>query len=128
MRSSTRKKLLPLVFALVVTVVGAALAVPLITVNVQQLGAGSSVITSDVKAANVTWILSSTNPDYIAGVSFTLDTNVTGTIYIKLYDSTGALVAYNTTTLTNSTSGTVTFDPNIPLSEVAEVYVIYQGP
>ncbi len=128
MRNSTKRKIIPVAFALVLSLIGSALAVPVIQVNVQQLGAGSNVITSDVQQANITWILSTTNPDYIQGVTFTLNTTVSGTIYVKLYDSSGALIQYNKTVITNTNTGTVTFNPNVDIARVARVYVIYEGP
>ena len=128
MRRSTKKKVIPLALALALAMIGATLAVPVIQVNVQQLGSGSSVITSDVQQANITWVLNTTNPDYISAVNFVLNTTVTGTIYVKLYDASGNLIAYNSTTLAAASSGTVYFNPNVNIASVNEVYVIYQGP
>ncbi|WP_457743079.1 hypothetical protein [Thermococcus sp.] len=136
MRSRTKRRIIPLAVALVLAIVGAALAVPQITLNVQQLGAGSSVITSSVGKANITWVLNPNNPDYIFAAKFTLNATINGTVIVKIYDSTGNLVAYNSTTLTNSNSGTVYFNTTIgtatfkgvPLSDAYKVYLIYQGP
>jgi hypothetical protein len=88
-RRANQKKLIPLVLSLLATMVGAALAVPSITVNVQNIGAGGPTkvqVPGGVATANVTWVLA-TNPDYVKGVKVTFDQDVPSgtTIIVKVY-------------------------------------------
>lgn len=132
MRRNNKKRLIPLTLALVLALVGAALAVPSITVNVQELGQGSKTITSTVTTADVTWNLNPNNPDYVVSATVTITTDPgAGTLYVKLYSGT-TLVAWGQVTLDGSGTYTVTFTngasaDGVPLSSFDTVYVVYQG-
>lgn len=127
MRRVNRRRLIPLALALVLALVGTALAVPSITVNVQELGQGSKVITSQVTEADVSWTLDSTNPDYVTGATVTISTDPgSGTLYLKLYSGT-TLVAVSSVTLDGSGTYTITFSSPVDLGSFDTVYVVYQG-
>lgn len=85
------KKALPLLGALVFLMVGAALAVPSIKVNVKGIGAGGPTVVTvpgGVTQANVSWVLA-TNLDFVKGVKVTFDQTVPAgtTIIVKVYSS-----------------------------------------
>ena len=91
MRRSTKKKVIPLALALALALIGAALAVPAITVNVQNIGAGGPKLVQvpgGVTQADVDWVLA-TNPDFVKGVKVTFDQALDEgtTIIIKVYAS-----------------------------------------
>jgi hypothetical protein len=88
-RRANQKRLIPLLLALLATLVGAALAVPSFNVNVQQIGAGGPtevLVPGGVTNANVKWVLAN-NPDYVKGVEITFDKDVPSgtTIIVKVY-------------------------------------------
>jgi len=143
MRRNAKKRLIPLALALVLAIVGAALAVPSINVTVQELGQGSAVIASSIKDATVKWNLDD-NPDYLDSTGeVTVDLSSSnntilsgGKIYVKLYSGT-TLIAVGSATLASGTTTytvdlTIVSDPNgdglIGLDEFDVVYVVYQGP
>ncbi len=127
MRRNNKRRLIPLAIALALSLISAALAVPAITLNVQELGQGSTVITSSVTNADVSWTLDSTNPDYVTGATVTVTTDPgAGTIYLKLYSGT-TLVAVAQASLNGSGTYTLTFASPVALSSFDTVYVVYQG-
>ncbi|NJE76576.1 hypothetical protein [Thermococcus sp. ES12] len=128
MRRNNKKRLIPLALALVLALVGAALAVPTITLTVQELGQGQKVISSTITDATITWTLDSTNPDYVTGgeISVTTDPG-SGTVYIKLYDGS-TLVTYTSVNLDGSGTYTFSFASSVDLGSFDTVYVVYQGP
>ncbi len=135
MRRNNKTRLIPLALALVLVLLGVALAVPTISVTVKELGQGSEVITSTVSSATVDWNLNSNNPDYVVSATVTISADPgAGTLYVKLYDSGGNLVAYGQVTLDGSGSYTVTFTngpgvtaDGVALSSFSQVYVVYKG-
>ncbi|MDI3475129.1 MAG: hypothetical protein PWQ79_95 [Thermococcaceae archaeon] len=127
MRRSTKKKIMPLALALVLAIIGAALAVPTINVSVQELGQGSKVIASSVSAVDVKWTMDSSNPDYVAGATVTVTGDPgSGTLYLKLYDG-NTLVNYYTINLDGSGTYNVNFGNSVSLDSFDTVYVVYQG-
>ncbi|AHL23507.1 hypothetical protein [Thermococcus nautili] len=138
MRRNAKKRLLPLVFALVLTVVGAALAVPQISVRLQPLGQGQESYPSqyDITAA-VNFQLSN-DGSTIQGVKVYLidnDPNVNvqvgDTVYIQLIGTDGNTVLW-------SGSGQVQEDNNnnlyveitglsVSVNQLGSVKVTYQG-
>lgn len=111
MRRSTKKKVIPLALALALALIGATLAVPLISVNVQDIGTGSGDVVNPISYANFTWNLG-TNPDILNSivVNITLKSPYTslptgGKLYIKFYDDSDNLAYMYTITDT----GTLTF-------------------
>ena len=141
MRRSTKRRLIPLALALALAVVGAALAVPTISVTVQDLGQGQATIQSEVSGATIKWNLDANNPDYLDStkeVTVTISAGTIantngGTLYVKLYSGT-TLVAVGSVTLDGSTTTydvdlqKVPTDDQIGLDEFDTVYVVYQGP
>jgi len=144
MRRSTKKKVIPLALALALALIGAALAVPTFTVNVQNIGAGGPTavtVPGGVAQANVEWVLA-TNPDFVKGVKVTFDQDLPAgtTIIIKVYasgdDPTNPNTAPTTVkqvTLSNSlTAGTsqeIDFDTPIGIgSDLDKVAVVLVGP
>ena len=145
MRRSTKKKVIPLALALVLAIMGATLAVPAINLSVQELGQGHAAIESNIEKAKITWHLDDNNPDYLkSSGQVTVDLSDTqntitdgGKIYVKLYDTTGNLVAIGSAALSSSQTSydidlTIVYDANgdgkIGLDEFSEVYVVYEGP
>jgi len=124
MRRSTRRKVIPLVFALVLTIVGAALAVPTFTLNVQTIGEGGPEtieVPGGVTSAAVNWVLDGSNPDYVVSVNVQFDQTVPAgtTIYVKIYDSNGDIIAMGETTLSSDLAANT--DVNIALSSSVEI-------
>ena len=74
MKRNARRRLLPLVFALVLTVVGAALAVPNISIHIQELDAGQSTLQQTVYNAYIDWSLSD-DAQYVTSATITLTDN-----------------------------------------------------
>ncbi|NJE49701.1 hypothetical protein [Thermococcus sp. 9N3] len=90
MRRNAKKRLLPLVFALVLTLLGTALAVPKIGITVQKVGAGTTdTVAIDTTKAAVNWEFSGL---VITGATITLDKGpgVDGnwTFYVTLENGT----------------------------------------
>ena len=119
MRRSTKKRLIPLALALALAMVGAALAVPSITVHVKGVGAGGPTrIENPIQQADVSWNLdTTTDPDVISGihVDLTIDSTVatfSGKVYIKFLDNSDNLVYIYSKNIDNTqvTSGHITFD------------------
>jgi hypothetical protein len=147
MRRSTKRRLIPLALALVVAMVGAALAVPSITVNVQQIGAGASdTMTTPVGEVDVNWNLDQNNPDNLASIEVKIDSNPgQGTLYVKFYrDNTLKYIAEIGLSSTTDTSFTidgstyqlkevssgesVSFPIDLHSFDVNNVKVVYIGP
>ncbi len=135
-RKANQKRLIPLLLALVATMVGAALAVPTFTLNVQNIGEGGPQainVPGGVANANVNWVLDS-NPDYVKGVSVSFDQDLASgtTIYAKVYDSSGNLIAQGSTTLSSDlTAGTaveIDFGSSIEINNMDQVAVVLVGP
>ncbi len=124
MRRSTRRKVIPLVFALVLTIVGAALAVPTFNLKVQTIGEGGPEtieVPGGVTSAAVNWVLDGSNPDYVVSVNVQFDQTVPAgtTIYVKIYDSNGDIIAMGETTLSSDLAANT--DVNIALSSSVEI-------
>ncbi|WP_099209334.1 hypothetical protein [Thermococcus henrietii] len=106
MRRNAKKRLIPLVFVLVLTLLGTALAVPRIGISVQKVGGGAnSTVAVDTTKAAVNWEFSSNEP-VITGATITLDkgpgVNGTWTFYVTLdngnvISQTGSIKADQTT-------------------------------
>jgi len=144
MRRGARKRLLPLVFALVLTVVGAALAVPQISVKLQPLGIGNAVypdqyqITADVNFQLSDDGLTVTGVKvYLIDNDQNVDVQAGDTVYVQLLDSTNKVIAYgNGTVKGDATTGFYAEITNfkyqngynsIPIDELSSVKVIYKG-
>ncbi|NJE85354.1 hypothetical protein E3E23_05900 [Thermococcus sp. CX2] len=141
MRRTNKKRLIPLALALVLALVGTALAVPTITVTVQDLGQGNEIVSSEVTGATVSWNLD-TNLDYVDSINVdiaatTIANTAGGTLYVKIYSDT-TLIAMATINLDGSTTSftnvplTLVNDPNndgkLGLDEFDSIYVVYEGP
>ncbi|NJE10866.1 hypothetical protein [Thermococcus sp. MAR1] len=139
-----KKRLIPLALALVLALVGAALAVPAITVNVQEIGAGGPKVVSvpgGVSTADVDWVLA-TNPDYVKGVKVTFDQPLDAgvTIIVKVYASDDDPTAPNTapttvksvtlsSALAANTPYEIDFDSPIAIgSNINSVAIVLIGP
>jgi len=131
---SGNKRVLVILSALAFLLVNAALAVPVINLNVQNIGEGSAPVTSPVDNGNIKFLLNSTNPDYITGVevSFDKDVSAGSTIYVKLYDNSSNLLAVGNYTinsiLTAESYITLQFPAQVQISQVENVAVVVQGP
>jgi len=131
---SGNKRVLVILSALAFLLVNAALAVPVINLNVQNIGEGSAPVTSPVDNGNIKFLLNSTNPDYISGVevSFDKDVSAGSTIYVKLYDNSSNLLAVGNYTinsiLTAESYITLQFPAQVQISQVENVAVVVQGP
>jgi hypothetical protein len=131
MRRNNKKRLIPLALALVLAMVGAALAVPLISVSVQKVGGGSnSSVTIDTTSAAVNWDFDTTRQWIITGAEISLDQGpgVDGTLdlYITLDD--GTLVQASSSVTASSTSVSVS-GLNIDLTQnyITDVVVVIEG-
>jgi len=128
------KRVLVILSAFAFLLVNAALAVPVINLNVQNIGEGSAPVTSPVDNGNIKFLLNSTNPDYITGVEVLFDKDVpaSSTIYVKLYDNSSNLLAVGSYTinsiLTAETYITLQFPTQVQISQVENVAVVVQGP
>jgi len=131
------KKALPLMGALVFLMVGAALAVPSINVNLQNLGSGNKQFSSTLNVtAHVNFHLS---PDgsQVTGVKVYLtgaDVQSGATVYVHLLDSNGNTLATGHGTVDQDTNNNyyvdiTSFDgnTNVSISQLDSVEVIYQG-
>ena len=121
-----KKRILPLALALALAIIGAALAVPVINVSVQQIGAGDSgVITPPIGQVNVTWELGQ-NPDFITAIDVTIDNNPgKGTLYVKFYNGT-TMRYIAEINLDGTTSTTFTIDgSNIILKDASGADVTF---
>ncbi|AEK73420.1 hypothetical protein GQS_07610 [Thermococcus sp. 4557] len=117
MRRSNKKRLIPLALALVLAMVGAALAVPAITVNVQQVGGGSNTDAKiDTTTAAINWDISGTT---ITGATITLDqgpgVDSTWDLYITLDDDN--VIHVNGNIGASDTTITVSSGINIDLTQ-----------
>ncbi|WP_297521577.1 hypothetical protein [Thermococcus sp.] len=135
MRRSTRRKLVPLALALALAMVGAAFAVPQITVYVQQLGAGNNPVVSPTNDAWVNFTLDTTNPDYITAVSANFSSTLPAGTYvaIKLYLTNQSAPVVASTTLSSAlTAGQFTSDLPLPyevdISDLNNVSVVVKSP
>jgi hypothetical protein len=107
-RRANQKKLIPLVLALLATMVGAALAVPAINVSVQQIGAGGPAkVQNPIKSTTFVWDLDSSDPDILNNLNITVNLNTTvasslssGVLYIKFYE--GSTVHVYTYTISST--------------------------
>ncbi|KPU62402.1 hypothetical protein EP1X_09030 [Thermococcus sp. EP1] len=128
------KRVLAMLSAFAFLLVNVALAVPVINLNVQNIGEGSAPVTSPVDNGNIKFLLNSTNPDYITGVevSFDKDVSAGSTIYVKLYDNSSNLLAVGSYTINSIlTAGsyiTLTFPTQVQISQVENLAVVVQGP
>ena len=137
------KKALPLLGALVFLMVGAALAVPSITVDIQGIGAGGPqdvAVPGNVGHVDVKWALAD-NPDFVKGVKVTFDQTVPAgtTIIIKVYSSsdnpndpnTAPSVVKAVTLSSDLSAGTpyeIDFDSPIAIgNDLAKVAVVLVG-
>ncbi|WP_297435943.1 hypothetical protein [Thermococcus sp.] len=131
---SNKKRLIPLALALVLAMVGAALAVPQISVTIQNLGQGSKTITSTVNAASVDFTVSSDGTQ-ITGVKVKVvdqnDNPVTsGTVYVQLLDSGNNVVASGSGSPDSNGIVTITFSSPVDIQANTGAYsvaVTYQG-
>ncbi|WP_297064741.1 hypothetical protein [Thermococcus sp.] len=110
MRRNAKRKLIPLAFALVLTIIGTALAVPRISVSVQKIGGGANnTVAVDTTKAAVNWIFDSAQPWVITGANVSLDNgpgvNGTLTLYISL--DNGTVYTWNASISSTDTSVTV---------------------
>ena len=137
MRRSTRRKVIPLVFALVLTIVGAALAVPTFNLKVQTIGEGGPEtieVPGGVTSAAVNWVLDGSDPDYVAGVKLKFDQTVPSgtTIYVKIYDKDGKIITKKDKTLQSdlnaNTEIEIDFDSNVEIKNMDQVAVVLLGP
>ena len=134
MRRNARKRLLPLVFALVLTVVGVALAVPTISVELQKLGAGSKEFQSSLDVtAHVNFKLSADGTT-VTGVTVYLtgnDVETDATVYVHLIDTNGNDLASGDGTVQKDASGNyyvdISFNPGVSINDLDGVKVIYKG-
>jgi len=130
MRRSAKKRLIPLVFALVLTLIGTALAVPRISISVQKVGGGAnSTVAVDTTKAAVNWVISSNEP-VITGATITLDkgpgVNGTWTFYVKLDD--GTVVTKTGQIKADQTTITVSnLNINLAASYITEVSLVIAG-
>jgi len=139
MRRSNKKRLIPLALALVLALVGAALAVPTINMTVQKIGVGDAtdndVIVSPVDTATLNWVLDDTNPDFVEAVNLTFDKDISAgsTIYVKFYKD-GSLVSGGVTKypvqnlISANTEIKIDLDNEIDLQDFDEVKIIVVGP
>ncbi len=125
------KKALPLLGALVFLMVGAALAVPAINLNVQPIGGGGN---SNVKVATtsaaVNWQFDSTNPWVITGASITLDQGpgVAGNLDLYITLDNGTVIHKTASVDASGTSVTIS-GLNIDLTKnaITRVAVVVAG-
>jgi len=140
MRRSTKKKVIPLALALALALIGAALAVPTITLNVQEIGAGGpDYVVSPADNAYINWTLA-TNPDWVSGVSVEFDKDIPAgsTIIVKIYyygttpSSTAAAdvqVEYPVSNdIAAGTPVSISFGSDIPISDLDRIAVVVVGP
>jgi len=134
-RKANQKRLIPLLLALVATMVGAALAVPTFNLNVQSIGEGGPeqiTVPGGVASANVNWVLDS-NPDYVKGVSLSFDQDLNSgtTIYAKVYDSSGKLIAEGSTKLSSAlatgTSVEIDLNTTVEIKNMNQVAIVLVG-
>lgn len=141
MRRSTKRRLIPLALALALAMVGAALAVPSITVHVQSIGVGSnsSILNPGVNHAlddaKVNWILDSSDPDFVTGFNVILNDDLSSgaVVYVKVFDSSNVLLSNGSVTIGSSgyTAGTpltVPLKSKIDISQIDRVTVIVKNP
>ncbi|NJE61972.1 hypothetical protein [Thermococcus sp. 21S7] len=134
MRRSNKKRLIPLVFALVLTMVGAALAVPTISVNLQNLGAGDKTFSPSLDVnAHVNFKLGADGTD-VTGVMVYLtgnDVETGATVYVHLIDTNGNDLASEGGTVQQDASGNyyvdISFNPGVSIDQLNGVKVIYKG-
>jgi len=109
MRRNNKKRLIPLALALVLALVGAALAVPTFQVVVQQVGQGTETITTPVGRAavnyNIDWsTLKVTSVD----VAFDQAPGDGSVVQVYIYDNSGTLIGEGQATISGDTTTSVT--------------------
>jgi hypothetical protein len=133
---AVKRNLIPLVFALALAIVGAALAVPTFDLNVQNIGEGGPqaiTVPGSVTSAHVIWVLDSNNPDYVTGVKVSFDQALPSgtTIYVKVYDSSNNLIAQGSVTLGGdlnaNTQQEVDFKNSVEIKNMDKVAVVLVG-
>ncbi|ASJ08083.1 hypothetical protein A3L11_02120 [Thermococcus siculi] len=128
MRRSTKRRLIPLALALALAIVGAALAVPQIIVNVQELDKGTGGYTQTVSSAAVNWNLDFQGGEYVvtgAIIHLNQDPQGAGHVYVVINDQN-----YEAQYDSNNHYYTVTFSPALSLDEISNVdtvTIVYQG-
>lgn len=127
------KKMAPLFLAFVVSLMTFALAVPAIQLNAQKLGEGSTTIQSPAGKGAVNFVLDTSNPDNLIGVTVSFNETIEAgsTIYVKLYNG-GTLVDSASKVLASdlsANSGTeIDFSSPVPISNFDRVAVVVKGP
>jgi len=134
MRRRTKRRIIPLALALALAMIGAALAVPTITLHIQELDAGTDSMPQTVYHAYINWGLSS-DAQYITSATITLTDNsgnkvgtssdtvyliIDGTKYTATYQSTGV---YTVDFTDGGNSNGIPLDN----SHLNSVTVIFQG-
>ncbi|WP_297508597.1 hypothetical protein [Thermococcus sp.] len=131
-----KRSVVPLALALVLAIVGAALAVPTFTLHVQNIGEGGPqqiTVPGGVANANVNWVLDS-NPDYVKGVKVSFDQDLSSgtTIYVKVYNSSGTVIAQGSQTLSSDLSAgssiEIDFSSSVEIGNMDQVAVVLVGP
>ena len=131
-----KRSVVPLALALVLVVVGAALAVPTFTLHVQNIGEGGPqqiTVPGGVANANVNWVLDN-NPDYVKGVKVSFDQDLSSgtTIYVKVYNSSGTVIAQGSQTLSSDLSAgssiEIDFSSSVEIGNMEKVAVVLVGP
>lgn len=131
------KKALPLLGALVFLMVGAALAVPSININLQNLGSNSKQFPTALDVtAHVNFHLSS-DGSQVTGVKVYLtgnDVQTNAVVYVHLLDSNGNSLATGSGSVSQDTNGNYYVDidsfdngAKVDISQLDSVEVIYQG-
>jgi len=128
-------KYLPIVAFLGVLTISFAIALPLINVNVQQIGEGSNEVIAPVNNSFVNWVVNTSDPRYVTGVIITADHNLTvgSTVYVTLLDSNNNVITTASVTLTtNVTAGTplpqINFTQEVPINTIYRVAITATGP
>ncbi len=122
-------------FALLVSVmlIGGVMAIPTITVTVQQAAMGEQTIAAPVSTANVNLGISSDGTSLVSvDVAFDQALQAGSVIYVYVLDSSGAVIGSGSATLTSSlaagTAQTITLSTSANLASVASVKVLVLGP
>ncbi|ASJ02108.1 hypothetical protein A3L09_01905 [Thermococcus profundus] len=127
-RRANQKKLIPLVLALLATMVGAALAVPAINVSVQELDKGTGGYTQTVSSAAVNWELQFQGGQYVvtgAIIHLNQDPQGNGHVYVVINGNN-----YEAQYDSNNGYYTVAFSPALSLDDISNintVTIVYQG-
>jgi len=129
------KKYVPfLVFGLVVTV-SMALALPIINLNVQKVGEGSTQVVSPFDNGVLNWVLDNNDPRYVVGVSLIADKDLSAgtTIKVLLVDQNNNILAHAEKTLgSNVTAGSqitgFQFNQSVEIKNIDSVVIVATGP